>query len=95
MKKNFTQLSAIADELRTIFATCLIYNAMMEDRGTSKPASPEELKKQMMNRLKKDVVEMINRSRFPGQDRVNPTKLLQQIEKHIDTSRWPFKREDN
>lgn len=95
MKKDSSQLLGIADELRAVLASCLLYDEMMKDRDASKPASPEELKKQMMNRLKKDVVEMINRSRFPGQDRVNPTKLLQQIEKHIDTQRWPFKREEN
>ena len=95
MKKNSPQLLGIADELRAVLASCLLYDAMMEERDASKPASPEELKKQMMNRLKKDMVEMINRSREPGQERVNPARLLQQIEKHIDTQRWPFKRQDN
>ena len=95
MKKKSTQLLGIADELRTVFATCLLHDAMIDDRDASKPASPEELKKQMLNRLRKNMVEMINRSRLPGQERVNPEKFLQQIEKHLDTNRWPFKRQYN
>jgi hypothetical protein len=95
MKKNTYQLLGIADELRIVLASCLLYDELMAARDASKPASPEELKKQMMNRLKQNMVEMINRSRLPGQERVNPAKLLQQIEKHLDTQRWPFKRQYN
>jgi len=64
-------------------------------REAGKPLTPEEIKQRMMNRIKKDIVEMINRSREPGQERVNPSRLLQQIEQHIDTQRWPFKRQNN
>lgn len=95
MKKNSSQLSGIADEIRIVFASCLLYDEMMKDRDASKPASPEELKKLMLNRLRQHMVEMINRSRVPGQEKVNPAKLLQQIERHIDTSKWPYKRQDN
>jgi hypothetical protein len=93
--KSSPKLKAISDEIRTLFASCLLYDELLAARDASEPISPDEIKKRMMNRLKKDMVEMINRSREPGQQRVNPTKLLQQIEKNIDTTRWPFQHRVN